>query len=199
MKIDLEFKGGLPSGQGGNHSDTKQELRLAFSPQLRRKWRDSPQLSFWNHDDPTSFPLATKGPYHYELDQDNPSPFLRADVCGYYAIPLVSWHNRLACELAVTIVGDTRSAAEAIGAGDLDNRLKVLFDGLRIPRGPQEVPGTMFGKDEPLYCLLEDDSLIHKFSVEAIQSPFSPAEYAVRIKATIEQMDGTHGALDRFR
>jgi hypothetical protein len=48
--------------------------------------------------------------------------------------------------------------------GDLDNRLKVLFDGLRMPTrgemaGAEDLPG------EPLYCLLEEDGLISALSV----------------------------------
>jgi hypothetical protein len=195
VTIDLEYKGELPSGQNG-HSDAKQELRRVFSSQLRLKWRDSPQLSFW---DQSTFPYATRGQWHYESPEDV-NPFYKVNVCGYDAMPLITWHNQLGCSLEITVIGDTRSAAAIINAGDLDNRLKVLFDGLRMPHGPKEVPAPMFGNGaEPMFCLLEDDSLIQKFSVEAIHSWSSPVEYSTRIRATVHPIDGTHGALSNFR
>lgn len=195
VTIDLEYRGSLHSGQNG-HSDAKQELRAVFSPQLRRKWRDSRQLNVWDRN---TFPVATLGTWQYESPVDA-NPFYKVNVCGFDVIPLVTWHNGLACRLDITVVGDTRSAAAVIGDGDLDNRLKVLFDGLRIPKGPSEVPAPMFGSgNDELFCLLEDDSLIHRFSVEAIQSPYSPAEYAVRIRAIIEPIDGTHGVTGTIR
>jgi hypothetical protein len=48
--------------------------------------------------------------------------------------------------------------------GDLDNRLKVLFDGLRMPT-QGEMVGDEDIQEEPLYCLLEDDGLISALSV----------------------------------
>jgi hypothetical protein len=51
--------------------------------------------------------------------------------------------------------------------GDIDNRLKVLFDGLRMPQGSEELCGDSPCQDEdPFYCLLEDDKLISKVQVE---------------------------------
>src|SRR5439155_16785100 len=45
--------------------------------------------------------------------------------------------------------------------GDIDNRLKVLFDGLRLTRNREELGGATPQADEdPFYCLLEDDKLI---------------------------------------
>lgn len=43
-----------------------------------------------------------------------------------------------------------------------DNRLKTLFDALRVPRNVNELPSGAEPKDSevPFRCLLEDDSLI---------------------------------------
>ena len=52
--------------------------------------------------------------------------------------------------------------------GDVDNRLKVLVDGLRMPTEARELGSyqTIDPADEdPFYCLLEDDSLITGISV----------------------------------
>ena len=55
-----------------------------------------------------------------------------------------------------------------IESGDIDNRLKTLFDALRIP-GPDtnELAGSTPQEGEnPLYCLLEDDKLITHVAVD---------------------------------
>lgn len=66
-----------------------------------------------------------------------------------------------------------------------------------------EAPGSMFGHGEQLYSLLEDDSLIRKFCVRAVQSPYSPAEHSVLVVAVarVVTLEGyePHPALDRFR
>jgi hypothetical protein len=55
--------------------------------------------------------------------------------------------------------------------GDLDNRIKVLFDALRVPQDDNEVRGLMpIEQENPmrgrfLLCLTEDDSLITGFRV----------------------------------
>ena len=48
--------------------------------------------------------------------------------------------------------------------GDIDGRIKTLFDALRMPSEEEEkVGGTPTAN--PLYCLLESDSLISDLSV----------------------------------
>ena len=51
-------------------------------------------------------------------------------------------------------------------AGDLDNRLKTLFDALRIPK-PTELSPDDYPRDDeiPFYVLLKDDALVTSFSV----------------------------------
>ena len=94
-------------------------------------------------------------------------------------------------------------SAASVRVGSPSTRLAKTerpMDLLRLPKNDREVPGNMFGSgSERLFCLLQDDSPIHKFSVEAIQSPGSPPDYSVRLRATVEPRDGTHGALAAFR
>jgi len=55
--------------------------------------------------------------------------------------------------------------------GDIDNRLKTLFDALRIPTASSEVPTTddfEYGS-EGMYCLLEDDKLINRVAIKSFQ------------------------------
>lgn len=52
--------------------------------------------------------------------------------------------------------------------GDIDNRLKTLFDALRLPNQTNELVGydNPAPDENPFFCLLEDDSLITHVSVE---------------------------------
>jgi hypothetical protein len=53
-----------------------------------------------------------------------------------------------------------------IRSGDLDARMKTLFDALRIPKDLAETGGQGPQDDEdPFYCLLEDDKLIADVSI----------------------------------
>ena len=75
-------------------------------------------------------------------------------------------------------------------AGDLDNRLKVLFDALRIPRGRVAIfPGGDSPKttEMPLCCLLEND-LITAIRKELKQkASFAPSEKHQRPSGLVQQ------------
>jgi hypothetical protein len=54
--------------------------------------------------------------------------------------------------------------------GDLDNRIKILFDSLRMPADDNEVRGVeQKGDARGIICLLEDDGLITGFRVTSDQ------------------------------
>jgi hypothetical protein len=63
-----------------------------------------------------------------------------------------------------------------VGRGDIDNRLKTLFDALRAPTSKQEIKegARATSADDPLYVLLEDD-LITRASVETDRWLNAPA------------------------
>ncbi len=52
-----------------------------------------------------------------------------------------------------------------VHGGDLDNRLKTLFDGLRIPLAENEIPDNI-PEMKRIFCLTEEDSLITKINIE---------------------------------
>jgi hypothetical protein len=52
--------------------------------------------------------------------------------------------------------------------GDLDNRVKTLIDGLRMPRQQSEINNMAPTADErPFFVLLEDDKVVYEFVVQA--------------------------------
>jgi hypothetical protein len=53
-----------------------------------------------------------------------------------------------------------------VAGGDIDNRIKVLFDAFRMPQECCEIGNNTPELDEePFYVLLQDDKLITKISV----------------------------------
>jgi hypothetical protein len=87
---------------------------------------------------------------------------------GYNFVPLVTKDWGVHCSVDILILRPDLPGT-VIKSGDLDNRLKTIFDALRIPQSKDE-----FGKyvspdadEKPFYCLLQDDGLISHVSVEA--------------------------------
>lgn len=196
VTIILTYRQEVPSEQQDSDKQiaAKQKIRRGFSNQLRKHWREQAPLLEWYSK---GLPIAVhteNQPCRVQGD----SPFFRANICGFSVIPLVSYVNGLTCELKMSFLGEGRSLL--MRTGDLDNRVKVVFDALRMPHNTGEVPGSMFGKnDEDLFCLLEDDSLITKFSVEARTFPGSPVKHELTIRAKIEPEGFVHPLLQNLR
>ena len=82
---------------------------------------------------------------------------------GLEFIPLVRKSLHLACGLRIIFLRKEEPGSLILQGGDIDNRIKTLFDTLKIP-DEGDLP------DEPvppvMYSLLESDSLIIEESVE---------------------------------
>jgi hypothetical protein len=87
---------------------------------------------------------------------------------GYRFIPLVTRMLGLRCHLNVLLLRREEPGRILTSGGDLDNRVKILFDGLRMPHVAQELTGLTppFKPDETCFCLLDDDSIVTKLSIE---------------------------------
>ena len=86
------------------------------------------------------------------------------------------------------------------GGGDLDNRMKVLFDGLWLPeRGQVKLKPDDTPDPSPMYVLVEDDSLITSLKVTADRflaaggdaDPSDPAEACVIVSVNVKVADPT--------
>jgi hypothetical protein len=78
-------------------------------------------------------------------------------------VPLISTKLDLRAELEVVLFS-TALPGGLLHSGDIDNRLKTLFDALSIPTRQQAV-GTDVEPDARLFCLAEDDRLITRIDV----------------------------------
>jgi hypothetical protein len=73
---------------------------------------------------------------------------------------------------------------QSISRGDIDNRLKTLFDALAVPNQDQIVADPDVA--DPVYCLLEDDSLIAGLSVETHRLLTRPDSSQHEVRLVIE-------------
>ncbi len=154
----LEFRliyGGPLYGAGkvNTRSDHKHDIRKVFHEQLKVLWFRNPSLSCW--------------------ESNNSETGIRKQTCrnlaerysfnGVGYVPLSFDGLGVACKLDILMLRPEMPGQTLIKGGDIDNRLKTLFDALRMPK-PGEVSEPEGGIN-PFYCLLEDDSLINHISV----------------------------------
>jgi hypothetical protein len=149
MEFTLYYRGDLRSN--GTPKD-KHELRRHFHAQLARLWGEPPLKQ------------ATK-----LLDPSFGEASLIRKMHGFNFAPLITGRLGMVAELDIFLLWPSPpgSILKKSG-GDIDNRLKTLFDALKypwernsLPPGSVPLPG-----EDPFYCLLEDDSLITRLSVE---------------------------------
>lgn len=85
---------------------------------------------------------------------------------GNRFIPLVSKASGFTCSLNILFLRRDNPGALIESSGDIDSRIKVLFDGLKMPTQVAELGGFPIDDDEkPFHVLLEDDKLVTSVSV----------------------------------
>jgi hypothetical protein len=148
-------------------AEHKQSLRRKFHPQIKRLWETTPMLQArWPVFPASNVPSLSAG-------QSDLGAQYSKNGWRYY--PLVREHPSLSCWLDILMLRADRPAG-VVYAGDIDNRIKTLIDGLRVPRSINELGGDNKPRDgeDPFFCLLADDSLVTKLTVEtdALLEPF---------------------------
>ena len=79
--------------------------------------------------------------------------------------PLVRSTLGLSCALDILFLRQEEPGKLVLQSGDIDGRMKCLFDALRMPTRAEEDAGGITPAANPLQCLLESDSLITDFSI----------------------------------
>ena len=101
-----------------------------------------------------------------ELATDPAALAMRHSLFGFNFVPLVTNELDLLCGIEILLLRPDRPGS-IVWAGDIDNRIKTLLDAMRIPEADENYSQMSPTSDErPFYCLLEDDKLITKVSVE---------------------------------
>lgn len=173
MQFRLTYEGLLLSTQRDPEKDQpdkranhKHDIRKKFHTQMRHLWNIVPHLRDGGKSGPSA--LIMRGS-ETALPRDIPSISARHSLYGWNFVPLVTQDLNLICGLDILFLRPDRPGV-VLRSGDIDNRLKTLFDALRIPEANEKYHERSRGLDEqPFFCLLEDDKLITKVSVETDQ------------------------------
>jgi len=152
MRFVLHYRGPLRSNGNPSH---KHELRRAFHQQLKTLW-DAPPLN----EQLNLLKPRRQGAYS-----------LLRPFESFIFVPLVTAEMNVLAAVTVTMLRAEPPGNLVTQGGDIDNRLKTLFDALTVPRHLNALPaGIAPAADEsPFFCLLEDDNLITSIGVNTEQ------------------------------
>jgi hypothetical protein len=190
MDFLLRYRGELPAHK--KCAEEKNAIRSKLHLQLANLCQSQPLLG--GVFDPQIQAAKLVGRY---MNVDHLRPlgqnlFFRNALGDYSFIALVTRAHELVCELEIRWLRRERAGSLVQEGGDLDNRLKNLLDALRMPHSIDELKGIGDGfRGANMLCLLEDDSLITRISIEThrIWEPLGLADLAEGTNETDVQID----------
>lgn len=154
LEFRLTYRGPLKTKGSATKFD-KHSIRKHFHLQLKALWTQEPLIRFAKYID------AARELHEREISLLEP-------VGPYQFAPLVSqaagW--RAVCAVDILFLRPAQPGQLIGHGGDLDNRLKTLFDAMRVPNLDELPAGATPDFDEkPFHCLLQDDALVTKINV----------------------------------
>lgn len=154
MLFTLAYRGPLKSN-GSPHD--KHQIRAAMHWQLKQ---------LWNYP-----PLNGQIDLKQELLESwniKPTPVVSKEHKQFQFAPVFRKEQSVLVELEILLLRAEPPGSVIVSRGDLDNRLKTLFDALRVPSNGSELPSEAAPAEgqTPFLCLLEDDAQIVKINVE---------------------------------
>ncbi len=188
MEFRLTYAGPLRGIGNKPRPEHIHDLRRVFHHQLKHLWATEPFLKTAYHSHPFTGRVTPERRLHDYLASQFPR-------FGFNFLPLVTKDLRLLCGLDILLLRPEPPGA-LIQSGDLDNRINTIFDALSMPSQKEQVnhaqpqPG-----EDPFYCLLADDRLISRVSVEtdmmhqAVSVPMDKFDVRIVIKATLKPFD----------
>jgi hypothetical protein len=179
VKFTLTFDGALPSGGNGSKTAKKAKwvIRQQFHPQLVELWNLNPALKRIHKHSvvPKNSVFPWFEGHHQGTEGDGIVPLAipndHIDLCALVDRgedkykPIVRSSYALTCSLNVLFLRK-EPAGHIYQGGDLDNRIKTLLDALSVPHVDHKRPADCI-IDNPMYCLLEDDSLVTGLAVKS--------------------------------
>jgi len=118
MRFVLHYRGPLRANGKPAH---KHELRIVFHEQLKRLWAQPPLSD--RCESYLTYPRRRTGDYSL------PRPF-----DPFVFVPLVTEEMNVVAHLSLTLLRPEAPVSLLTKGGDIDNRLKTLFDALSIYR-----------------------------------------------------------------
>lgn len=203
MKFRLTYQGTLLASNNKGElqaarADHKQEIRKQIHPQLRRLWEVNPYLASAGLP-----PLPGPGRvFGRPLEKDSiPGLSARFSLNSYNFVPLITLGSGVMCSVDVLFLRSDPPGG-VLKSGDIDNRLKTLFDALTMPHNVGQLGKYLNPEDDerPFFCLLEDDALIAQANVETdtLLQPIgkdqngSDARVIITIKTSVHDVHGAN-------
>jgi len=146
MEFYLKYDGPLNSNA---NAEDKHKIREYFHAQMKKLWDIQPLKDRKN-------------------DFLNPEKELSIlkEIDGVTFAPLVCSILKLFCQLDITILVPEETGVISHWSGDIDNRLKTLFDALQCPDANQiRSVKESFTDKQLFFCLLENDKLVTSVNV----------------------------------
>jgi hypothetical protein len=132
--------------------------------------------------------MVNRGPAAYAVNEE---------ISGFEFAPLISSRVDLTAELDILLLRPAAPGAILRDGGDLDNRIKTLVDGLRLPAKTELPPNWRPEAGQmPFFCLLQDDKLVSAFSVVSdrlLDAPQHEQEAMVIIHVRVTAVKVTMG------
>jgi hypothetical protein len=174
VEFRLLYEGPLHTDNSDHARTEKHRIRKVFHRQLRRLWETHPNLRIMAR--------MSGGPEYVRDWVENhgtggvPAAISEDEIMrwgfkylsykwarsGFKFLPLVVPELCLRCSLDILFLR-MEERDYVLQGGDLDGRIHVLFDGLRMIRDGQEIPPkhkTPEADEDPFFCLLQDDTLV---------------------------------------
>lgn len=198
MKFTLIYDGPLPAGTR-KRAEYAGKIRNYLHPQLSDLWENHVILRELTHVgrgttqglgdlglvfEPAVLSEFSGAPPPLRKDQvDLTAP---VEIAGFKFKPLVRRDLYLACSIDILFLRHEEPGHLFEQAGDVDNRLKCFFDGLKVP-DENQLQAADIPIDNPLCCLLDDDRYISDFSVRSgrLLGKDDKQHFDVRIQADI--------------
>jgi hypothetical protein len=119
--------------------------------------------------------------------EGGPAWFYYHPVRDIQFVPLITHVREAQCRLSIRLYRRQPPGEIISRDGDLDNRLKTLLDALRMPHNDDELPQGVPLGESPFLCLLDDDALITKVTIETfgLLTPPGPGEDANYVELDI--------------
>ena len=170
MEFRLIYRGKLLAASAGDsRAAEKHRIRRYLNPQLRTLWQVQEPLATW-----LNLKVAGVPPGRFTIAEAMTQKYVSS---GHRFLPLITKELCLSCSLDVLFLRRDEPGDLIKSGGDIDNRVKCLFDALRMPKSESEVHGFRPEEGEdPLFVLLEDDSLINSVSVTTDRLLMPPAD-----------------------
>lgn len=159
MEFRLIYRGQLPAESGSEkRKKNKNEIRKVFHVQMAELWKQS-MLGSGGSMAFSSNPNVPLGRTIEEIAENHKIANKHNDI--YRFVPFIGERYGVSCALDVLFMRRDQPGGLIKHGGDIDNRLKVLFDALRMPQSSDELPETAPGADEnPFFCLMQDDKYV---------------------------------------